>query len=550
MSPRLFWTATATLIALMGFLMWSSAVEESQTFDEAVHLAAGYSYWKTADYKLNTEHPPLGKLLCSLPLLFLPLNAHLDSEGWTAPNQFAYAQTFLYENTVDPDSLLLHGRSVTIVLTLCLALAVAWWTRRQFGPAVALVALFFLALDPNLLAHGRYVTSDAPVTLFAFLAVVLWLEFLKTRRFLYAPLAGIATGAAMATKYSAFILPVLLVFSALPAIRRLSLRRLAAGGLAAVLLAVFVAGACYGRISWRAVRGRVEPLHTKVWSETDAGRNYQRFAEKWNLPAHPMLLGFHALTEHAASGHPSYLLGEKSRTGWWYYFPVVFAVKTPTALLLLISLAAAIGIASVFRRRSWRTALPWIVLAAVPLLWFGSAMFSRLNIGVRHILPVYPFLIVLGTAAVADLARRRAWILLLPLALLHGWEVARIHPYYLAFFNTPSGGPENGPRYVLDSNIDWGQDAKRLGNYVRRHNLPHVCISYFGMAKLEHYGIVPWAIPGAWDREKIESLDCFVAISVTQLYDVYFDRPTFAWLQLHKPTGHIGHSIYLYDLRK
>jgi hypothetical protein len=223
-----------------------------------------------------------------------------------------------------------------------------------------------------------------------------------------------------------------------------------------------------------------------VWSETEAGRTLQRLGERWNLPAHPVLLGLHAIIEHAEAGHPSYLLGEKSKTGWWYYFPVVFAVKTPTALLVLLAVWVPAGLWRLRGRGFWPPSLPWIGLTIPPLLWFGSAMFSRLNIGVRHILPIYPFLFVLVAAVVIPVLRRRAVLLLLPVALMQTWETARIHPYYLAFFNSLAGGPEKGPSYVLDSNIDWGQDAKRLGKYVRELGIPHVCIAYFGMAKLDY----------------------------------------------------------------
>lgn len=535
----------------MAILMWASVVEESQTFDEAVHLSAGYSYWKSGDFKLNTEHPPLGKLLCSLPLLFLPLDPHFDSEGWRLPDQTAYSQKFLYENRVDADRLLLYGRSVTIVLTLCLALVVAWWARERFGATVALAALFLFVTDPNVLAHGRYITTDASLALFLFLTVVFWLRFLETGTASRAVLAGVATGAAMATKYSAFILPALLALLGVFALGRLPARRIAAGWAAATLVALLVVGACYGRISWRALRGRLGPLHASVWSETEAGRTLQRLGERWNLPAHPLLLGLHAIIEHAEAGHPSYLLGKTSKTGWWYYFPTIFAVKTPTAVLILLGVSVPAGLWMLGRHGGfWPPSLAWIGLTLTPLLWFGSAMFSRLNIGVRHILPIYPFLFVFVAAAIVAVFRRRAVVALLPLMLVQTWETSGIHPYYLSFFNSLAGGPEKGPNYALDSNIDWGQDAKRLGRYVRERGIPHVCIAYFGMAKLEYYGIEAWSIPGAWEPDKTESLDCFVAISVTNLYDVYFDRPTFSWLRRHRPTGKIGYSIYLYDLRK
>ena len=548
------------MIAGMGAAMWVSVVDESQTWDEATHLAAGFSYWKTGDFRLNQEHPPLSKLLCAIPLLLLDPAFARDSDAWKQNDQVAIAVRFLYENRVDADLMLLAGRSVTIVLTLALALVLAVWTRRRFGAPAALIALFLLVTDPNMIAHGRYVTSDAHLTLFLFLSVICWLEYLeKPGRWKFIA-AVVALGAALGAKFSSLfllgILPLLVGFRWI--FERWGRERLPRAGLwhllrvsvALPLCALLILSLFYAPATWRALRKRLPPLTSEVWPNTDTGRFVHSLGEKYNLPAHPLLTGLYRLANHNEIGHRAYLLGEVSDSGWWYYFPVIFAVKTPTALLLLL-MAVPVGLVLSFRRRP-ADRLTLTALGLLPLVYFGLSMFSSLNIGLRHLLPVYPFLYVLSALTLVSLLPRRTifGVVLTAAAALQIWETAGIHPFYLSFFNTVSGGPERGAEYALDSNIDWGQDVKRLKAYVEREKIPLVCTSYFGLAKWEYYKINPGGLPGVYEPGQIESLDCFVAISVTNLYDVYFEKPTYAWLRNRKPDGRIGYSLYLYDLRK
>jgi len=168
---RVFWAATGLLLAYMGVVLVTTSRKESQTWDEAVHLMAGYLYWKTGDFEVNWEHPPLGKLLAAAPLLVLNPRLPLEHEAWWARDFFGLARIFLYKNRVPPDTLLFTGRLPTIALTLVLGALLAVWTRRRFGAGPALLALFLYSLDPNLIAHGRYVTTDLIATLMIFSAV-------------------------------------------------------------------------------------------------------------------------------------------------------------------------------------------------------------------------------------------------------------------------------------------------------------------------------------------------------------------------------------------
>jgi hypothetical protein len=263
----------------------------------------------------------------------------------------------------------------------------------------------------------------------------------------------------------------------------------------------------------------------------------------------------HQQAVHDHLGHPAYLLGQQSPKGWWYYFPVVFAVKTPTAVLLLVVGCLGMGVWRLARGyRSLTVAvlknLPfkWVALA-MPMVVYGAMLLtSHVNLGVRYLLPVYPFLFILLAAVVTR--KPKVWLIVAVVAI-QLFETMRIYPDYLAFFNTVSGGPGNGPRYLADSNIDWGQDLKKLRKYIEATGWKgQVCFTYFGTASIGHYFLPYVYLPETKDVEQRKNVDCLAAISVTQLYEVYTAPGTFSWLRGMKPLAKVGYSIYIYDLRK
>ena len=497
-----FTAATALLLSLMAAVMITASQNEAQTWDEAGHLAAGYGYWKIGDFDFNAEHPPLGNLLSALPLLPLDLRLATEHESWRQRAQPIAGAIFLYRNREPPGLLLLLGRLPTIVLTLILGLILALYTRSHFGPTAGLIALTLFAFDPNFLAHGRYITTDLIAALTIFCASIAWGRFLNTLQWRDALLAGLTLALALASKFSALLLlPVLGLVSIFRwwQLRFRDTRRLAAGS--GVALAVALAPALAG--------------------------NY------WQ--------GLTYVAEHAAGNHPAYLLGEISDSGWWYYFPVAFLVKTPTAVLLLTVWCAV----SAFRRRLKFRELPvhWVVLATPPLAYLAAAMTSNLNVGIRHVLPVYVFGFV-WIAALLPRTSRRSQIALATLLVLLAAESLLVFPHHVAFFNSPSGGPANGQRYLLDSNLDWGQDLKRLAGYLDSTGEERVCLAYFGTADPAYYGI------HSLDEPLTRDSNCLAAVSVNLLHGLYVEPGAYNWLREQEPIARIGHSIHVYDLRK
>jgi hypothetical protein len=556
---HLFWPAVASILAIVGALEVRSARGETQTWDEGIHIVAGYSYLKLGDYSWNVEHPPLVKIVSALPLTLMGLTAEPYGGDGKRKDQIRYGVDFLYKNRRDADSILIAARSANILLTLLFAGAVAWWTRRRYGPAAGLAAAALCAFDPNLMAHGRYVTTDFPVTVFFFFACVLWVEYLEDaspRRLLA---AAAAIGLALITKFSAvLLLPPLVILYAACWIRRpkeFPVRRaaIAAGTvMATVVLMVLVV---YWPETVRCWRTKVPQLSTLAVRGNPTGEILFYLGRKLHLPAHAYLFGLNAVADHNAGGHSSYLLGMRSETGWWYYFPVVFAVKSTMAALAATVLLLAAGLWQVWRREwiSPKCISPMTLgLGLPPLLYFVFSMTSGINIGVRHILPVYPFLYV---GAAAWLATRANWrpgvYVLAALAALQMGECARITPDYLAFFNELAGGPGRGPEYLVDSNIDWGQDVKKLGLWLDAHGgKRRARVFYFGNAQMHYYGIDEMGYPGPLDQKGWDEVDEYCVANVTPLQGVYVPLNSLAPLRMREPVAKIGWSMYVYDLRK
>jgi hypothetical protein len=233
-------------------------------------------------------------------------------------------------------------------------------------------------------------------------------------------------------------------------------------------------------------------------------------------------------------------MGRYSNTGWWYYFPIAFLIKTPIPILILACLAFL---------AFWRTRRNWgdeCFVVVLPVLFFFFCMLGKINIGLRYVLPVYPFLFVFVSrlAAPAVLHRR---FLAISLSLLLGWFLASsisIYPHYLAYFNELIGGPSQGYKYLVDSNLDWGQDVKGLRDYLRENGIDKIWEYGFFPDVLSYYGIdhKPLPVNG-------EGVNGYVAITAMDLQSVRRnDKHTFDWLKRRRPVAQIGYSIFVYNV--
>ena len=509
----------------------------SQTLDEAVHLAAGYSYLATGDFRLNPEDPPLIKLLAAACVSLRYRLPFAPDEGqWAVPDQWKIGQQFLYGSAVPADGVLAAARLPNFLLGIALVGLVGWWAYRLWGRAAGLVALALAALEPNLVAHACLVTTDLGVALFTCLTLYLLWEYLARPSGWWLAAAGLAAGLALATKFSAIFLPqlagILLVGQALFGTTPLfswprrnwgDVARLAGAALSLTLLICFAA-----LVLWAVYLGHGLAAW---WQGLD-----------WQLA-------------HQDRGHPAFFLGDYSQGGWWAYLPVAFLLKTPLGSLLLVG--ASLVLCRAGRPLRWREAA-FLLLPVAAL--FVAATQARVNIGLRYLLPVYPLLYV-QAGRLATVCGGHRWLFPVLLVGALGWTAVssgRVAPHQLAYFNELAGGPTGGQRYLGDSNLDWGQDLKNLKAYMDRERLAAVHLCYFGTAPPDYYGIRYQRIPGAAqlavppdDRLPTGAEPEVLAISVGYLQGTHLDeKGRFHWLRQRLPVARIGYSIYVYDLTR
>ncbi|MFC1663180.1 ArnT family glycosyltransferase [Patescibacteria group bacterium] len=571
---------------IMFTLLFGSALFKSQTIDEGPHLSAGYSYLATGDWRINPEHPPLVKFLAGL--FVLPLNPRLplDNPAWQEYNQWEFGRAFLYDNTVPADSLLLAGRLPMILISLTLLWLVWYWTKNYFGKTTAALVSLFIVFEPNIIAHGRLITTDVPLTLTFFGSVITFYNYLlkpSTKRLVFAAFIFVL---ALLTKFSSIILiPTLLIIYLLYrwqinssdlSIKKFSLFKIIFVYLGITILSI------WGFYGFQVQVPNDDPRIASLYSElneivesdtvdeqlpfvkttinifdpnTNFGALTKNFLESVPIPAYSYWRGLTSVFSHNQTGHGAYLLGEQSQFGWWYYFPIAFLVKVPVSLLIFLIFSLIFIIKKLFSHKftdfinRCKTAdSKWIIITVPPLIYFTFSMLSNINLGVRHILPVFPFVIIMAAWATNKLIKSNIWMRYTAIILLLVYVVSSISifPHYLTYFNEIVGGAKNGHQILLDSNLDWGQDLKLLKKYIDKEYITDFHFAYFGSADPTYYINNIQPVPNDDDISRHGLPNYFIAISAGVLYS---EDLNFEWLRQREPDHIIGHTIYIYDLR-
>ncbi len=553
----------AALLALHCWLAVSALMRTGATNDEPIHLASGYSYWRFDDYRMQPENGNLPQRWGALPLLLLRprLEPADDPALWASSHQWRISYGFFFRSGTDADYLLFCGRAVMAFWSVAAGLLVFAWSRALWGDTGGLCSLAVCAVSPTMLAHGALVTSDMCAAFWLLAAAGAWWRASRRITPSRVALSCAATGLAFVAKYSAILL--LPIFALLLAWRvldgdplELAPRGAGSGARAlttrrAKLAALAALGALHALAAWAVIwtffgwrYSAFAPALPRAWTfyiptdvvlaTHDLADRAVAAAMRWRLLPEAYLHGF-AHVRYQGASRWAFLLGQYSVNGWWWFFPFTFLAKS-TLGELLIAVALAYGAARRWllrpaagtRLRLLRTdcsrLAPLLILGAV---YGGGSLLSTLNIGHRHILPLYPILFILG-GALARPAAGRWWRLAAGAAvLLSATESASIRPHYLSFFNAAAGGPSRGWRLLADSSLDWGQDLPALARWVRANRLPGetVYLSYFGNCDPGYEGLSTEDLspiyssgrPRRW-TELHAGLYC---VSATLLQDVY-----------------------------
>ncbi|MBI4836810.1 MAG: glycosyltransferase family 39 protein [Candidatus Portnoybacteria bacterium] len=631
--------AALMMIIMLGIAYFSS-LGDSMTMDELAHLPAGYSYISQHDMRLNPEHPPLVKDMAGLGVWLwskisgTTINFPDQIKAWKddVNGQWDFGSAFMYHSGNDADKMLYYGRLPIFLFLLFLGFYVFKWARELFGNQAAFLALFLYSFSPTFIAHGRLVTTDVAASAAIFISLYYFIEWLKDPGTKNLIIAGLVFGVALCAKFSVVLMIPLFIFTLLvwlitsiyknkksleekiiensASISELLIKYIG-GFVLLCLIALVVIYIIYvphvlnypmerqvSDIKFILQSYSNGPDQTPMQSCHTLSRLGRCPAELTiRMAAKPVLrplaqyfYGLLMVFQRASGGNTTYFLGEVSAAGWKTYFPIIYAVKeplTPHILTVIALIFATYSLKRSFWNDTIKRFLLWTknhiaefsMLSFIALYW-ASSLTSNLNIGVRHILPTFPFIYPLVSnqitkwlsiegpikklsffGAINFIASTLigTTIKYLAVGILLFWQVIsiiNIYPYYLTYFNELVGGPANGYRYATDSNLDWGQDFKRLTNWVNEKNIKEIYVDYFGGTTGEYYldgKLKPW-----WGDRNPKELppNSYLAVSATLLQQgrgapaPNYTSPTgyYDWLNLFEPITVIGNSIFVYHI--
>jgi len=532
----------AVVLLILFFAQAVTAIPRlSLTADEPVYMGAGYAFLCSGDLRMATsvQHPPLMQGLVALPLLLQPGPELSALEGWDTAEMARFAPAFVawYGDALDAAT---FAARVPVVLAALLWAALLFrWAADWFGSWGGIVALALFVFDPNILAHATLATNDVGFAAFSFIAVFAAMRLIKRQSWRYLVLAGLALGASLSSKSSGFftalvlatLFPLSALFGGKGRTRRVGRAVLQLSFV--LLLGLLVLWATYG-FEFRPV-----PLATQweVWRE---------------------------MRNHLAEGHTAYLMGQISDTGWLAYYPLAFVLKTSPATLLLLALALVTFAIRVQPPVACHLAIRHSQLAMwVYLGGYGAAtLLSKVGTGYRFLLPILPFcFLLIASLATLRLAShvsrfthhvlRFTFYALLFCSII---GTLRIHPHYLTYFNFLAGGPAGGHRYLVDSNLDWGQSFQALKTYLDEQEIKQVWLSYYTYTDPALYGInyqpiapalgAPPVLPSRFDPAPGA-----YAIGATTLQGVMLaDSDTYDWFRHREPIARPGNGLFVYQV--
>lgn len=508
---------------------------QSLTFDEPVHVTAGLEAWREGRFARWNDHPPLQRLLCTLPLLSSKYQIVVEGQ----PD--AYRVTAVQP---DPQALAWRGRAVSVLLGIALAFLLWMAARSTFSIGAANFVLALLVFSPAVVAHFSMITTDGAGTLMIFAAALQVVRWRRIPSWRQTCLAGVVLGLLLLAKFYTppmFLIAVGWMLVLTPEKYQLNPVRWNWGKTAvAVALALLVLWAGYffhvSRLSIRngeltaTFPNREEPIVKKVHSPINFSIP---------VPAGEYLEGLRTVAFHNHRGHRSYFLGEVSEKGGWKgYYPFVMLVKWPTLVLILILVAA---IATILRRV--RLPKDALVMASFPAVFLVFAIFSKIDIGDRHILPLYPFaLLFCGVLWEWAEGRRALMAVLLVMLAVHAADSLRYAPGYISYFNL-FVAKDQGYKLLSDSNVDWGQGLLAVKKYEEQHPGETIHLLYWGSMEPQLYGVQAAGLSaGQWPRGT-------VIASVTALTGQFLPNPdTYRWLERYPRKRTLDHALFVFEV--
>ncbi|MEK7603767.1 MAG: glycosyltransferase family 39 protein [Patescibacteria group bacterium] len=588
-------SAFAVLVALV--LAITSLWDDSFIVDEIPHVGAGYSYVTKGDFRLNPEHPPLAKDLAGFALLSQDMDqTAFSTQYWTTDvnGQWNFGRTLIYSRSNNVDAVTRTAKIIMLIFFLLSAVLIYRFANERYGERAAFIAILLFSFSPTVLAHSRFVTTDVPALFGVLLGTYFFFKFIQKPTWGRFWFAAVAFGIAQLTKFSVVLIVPLFVLMTIAwcMANSFSFRHSAA---------VFIRSLLLMAVGIIIVVWPVYALHIINYppekQKNDTESNLASYGNR--LFADPVVwasdkpairsLAYYAsgilmVVQRSKGGNTTFFLGEVRNYAWKHYFPTVYAIKEPIAFwLLTIAVLFYLIIKTQFKisNLKFQKIKNWVreyfvefsMLLWLAIYWYFSIN-ANLNIGVRHLLPTYGFVFILLGGQLSNMVQnlkrktqnnninfKRLFLgSTFSLSLLLGWyiyEAVSVHPYYLTYFNQIAGGPSGGYRYAVDSNLDWGQDLKRLAIWAEENDIDKINLDYFGWADQRYYlkDKLVWIHAGTYNSARdflAQNPDGgYIAVSAT-FYMNSRENPktSYAWLDAYKPIITIGNSIFVWKIER
>ena len=457
-------------------------LNESVTVDEFTHLPSGYSYLKTGTFHLGNTNPPLGKVLAAIPLWIKNIE-FAKTPAFEKGDFWAYGYDFMFGHKNSYIALFRYARVVIILIGLLGGCLVFFWSRELYGVKSACLALFLYTLCPNLLAHSHLVTMDVVGSTFLFAALYFLYRWTCHKSWSETLIAGVFLGLAQLTKFTALILyPVFIIYCVFLSLKYGKFNSKDWIKLALiVLISIFILNGGY------LFHGSFTPLKMFHFTSSFMQSVTRGLPGVFRVPLpFDYVAGFDFQKNETEGKYLQFLMGTFSRDGWWYYYLAAFIFKVPFSFLILLLILVAFQF---FRRLPRFFDGEYLILLAISLYVLMMSL-GRHNIGFRFMLPVLPLLYVLASRIILVKLKNRVKVIFLSIIILtYAIESLSASPHFLSFFNLLAGGPKNGYKYLIDSNIDWGQDLPSLKEYMDKNKIDTIDLAYFGRVDPAIYGI-------------------------------------------------------------
>jgi hypothetical protein len=533
----------------------TSVNTKSPICDEAAHhIAAGYSYIKTHDFRI-TPSPPLIRLLIGLPIVFLNPKLPLDHISWKTADSSGFNYQFLFVYNHNADQIVLFGRLLMIVLAAILGILIFAWSRKLYGYRAGIFALFLYTFSPIILGNAGLAMLDLGCAAFIFAAVFQFYRYLKKQTFADLLLTGVLFGLAQAAKITALVLyPIFVVYAAAYWLLNRRGGNVSLWGISKKLIFIWVMGII---VLWGTYFFEFKPLlknepdvqekieYIKKFSASvpfvkdreNMANNLVWLANNVPIPLSTYGISIMGFGRQIVFGEQGlYFMGRNMANGSKIYYAVLYLIRTPIPFIIFLA-ATFLFFIKPMKKRSLEDL--FLLLPVISI--FAAASFSKLQGGIRYLLPIYPFLFVwvsgLVTIKISRWART-AKAVFYGLCIWYFLSSIMIYPDYLAYYNELVGGP-NGFGYKISADADWGQDYKELKKYMDKEGIKSVKLLCFGAVDPAYYGIKYEDL--AKEEYKKPVAGRYYAISSRLVEAV-------KWADEYTPVARIAHTIFMFHI--